>query len=88
MELTPITENEFRKKLKGCGIKYYCKLPSNEIKALLGFCPTKKKNEITDETGSMIFESINQAAIECKIPNPSSIVYALNNKKTFNKKKI
>ena len=44
MELTPITENEFRKKLKGCGIKYYCKLPSKEIKALLGFCPTQKKN--------------------------------------------
>ena len=42
MELTPITETEFRKKLKGCGISYYSRLPSIEIKALLGFCPTRK----------------------------------------------
>ena len=27
MGLTPITEMEFRKKLKGCGIKYYSALP-------------------------------------------------------------
>ena len=27
MGLTPITEKEFRKKLKGCGIKYYSSIP-------------------------------------------------------------
>ena len=32
MALTPITEREFRKKLKGCGIKYYSALPTKELK--------------------------------------------------------
>ena len=41
MELTPITETEFKKKIKGCGIKYYSKIPKSELKALLGFCPKK-----------------------------------------------
>ena len=54
MELTPITETEFRKKLKGCGISYYSRMPSIELKALLGFCPTRKAKrniEISDEFG-------------------------------------
>ena len=42
MELTPINDFEFQKKLKGCGIKYYSKMPRTELKALLGFCPTRK----------------------------------------------
>ena len=29
MALTTIIENEFRKKLKGCGIKYYSKIPKS-----------------------------------------------------------
>ena len=80
MELTPITETEFRKKLKGCGISYYSRLPSIEIKAL-GFCPTRKakrKIEISDESGfSKTYESANQAAKELQISNPSAIMYAL-----------
>ena len=51
MELTPIKESDFRKKLKGCGIKYYSKIQKTELKALLGFCPTrkpKKSVEISD----------------------------------------
>ena len=42
MELTPITDFDFLKKLKGCGIKYYSKIPRTQLKALLGFCPTTK----------------------------------------------
>ena len=83
MELTPISETEFRKKLKGCGIKYYSRLPKNELKARLGFCPLKKLKrniEISDDFGfSKIFESMTQAARDCEISNPSAIKYALDN---------
>ena len=53
MELTPIKESDFRKKIKGCGIKYYSKIPKTELKAL-GFCPIRKLKrniEISDEFG-------------------------------------
>ena len=80
MELTPITETEFRKKIKGCGISYYSKMPSMELKAL-GFCPTRKAKrniEISDEFGFLkVYESVNQAAKELQISNPSAIMYAL-----------
>ena len=85
MELTPITEIDFFFKLKGCGISYYSKMPSIELKALFGFCPTRiaKRNiEINDEFGfSKVYESVNQAAKELQIPNPSTIMYALYNGK-------
>ena len=42
MELTPITDFDFLKKLKGCGIRYYSKIPRTQLKALFGFCPTTK----------------------------------------------
>ena len=85
MELTPSKESEFRKKLKGCGIKYYWKIQRKELKALLGFCPTikaKRKIEISDEFGfSKVYESLTHAARDCKISNPSAIKYALDNGK-------
>ena len=86
MELTPISETEFRKKLKGCGIKYYSKIPKTELKALLGFCPKRnlKRNiEISDDDGfSKIFESMTQASRDCGISNPSALKYALDNGKS------
>ena len=85
MTLTPITETEFRKKLKGCGIKYYAEIPKTELKALLGFCPKRKLKrniEISDDDGfSKIFESMTQASRDCEISNPSAIKYALDNGK-------
>ena len=84
MELTPINDFDFQTKLKGCGIKYYSKIPRSDLKALLGFCPTRKKKksvEISDESDSRIFESVAQAARDCKISNPSAIKYALDNGK-------
>ena len=42
MELTPIKESEFRKKIRGCGIKNYNQIQKTELKALLGFRPTRK----------------------------------------------
>ena len=45
MGLTPITEMEFRKKLKGSGIKYYSKIPKKELRTawfLLNPQTTKK----------------------------------------------
>ena len=72
--------------MKGCGIKYYSKIPKTELKALLGFCPTrklKKSVEISDEFGfSKIYESLTQASRDCGISNPSAIKYALDNEKS------
>ena len=86
MELTPITDFDFLQKLKGCGIKYYSKIPRTQLKALLGFCPTTKtKRKI--EIESKIFESVAEAARKCEI-STSAVKYALDHKKTFNKKKI
>ena len=85
MELTPIKDSEFQKKINGCGIKYYSKIQNTELKALLGFCPTrkaKKSVEISDEFGfSKVYESANQAANDCGISNPSAIMYALYHEK-------
>ena len=67
MGLTPITGMEFRKKLKGSGIKYYSALPKKELKERLGFCSTHKPQ--------------SNAAKECEISNASAIKYALDNGK-------
>ena len=86
MELTPISETEFRKKLKGCSLKYYCKIPKTELKARLGFCPIRKLKrniEISDDFGfSQIFESLTKALRDCGISNPSALKYALDNGKS------
>ena len=85
MELTPISETEFRKKLKGCGIKYYSKIPKKELKERLGFCSTYKPQrsiEVSDDDGfSQIFRSMTKAARDCGISNPSALKYALDNGK-------
>ena len=84
MELQPINDEDFQKKLKGCGIKYYSKIPRSELKAKLGFRSTRtyrKPVEVADENESKIFTSITQAAEYFQIPNPCAIKYALDNKK-------
>ena len=81
MELTPITDFDFLQKLKGCGIKYYSKIPRTQLKALLGFCPTTKtKTKIEIDGSDKIFESVAEAARKCEI-FASSIKYALDHKK-------
>ena len=96
MTLIPITENDFRKKVKGCGIKYYNKVPKAELKAFLGYCPTRKPKtpvEISDEFGfSKVYESITEAGVDCGVP-ASTLKYALDNgkpsfKRRSDKKKI
>ena len=78
MELTPITDFDFLKKLKGCGIRYYSKIPRTQLKAL-GFCPTTKtKRKI--EIESKIYESVAEAARQCEI-STSAVKYALDHKK-------
>ena len=85
MGLTPITEKNFRKKLKGCGIKNYSLIPKKELKEKLGFCSKNKpqrKVEISDDYGfSGIFQSMANAAKVCQIPNASTIKYALDRNK-------
>ena len=82
MELTSITEREFRKKLKGSGIKYYSALPKKELKERLGFCSTHKPQrsiEVSDDDGfSQIFRSMTNAAKECEISNASALKYAID----------
>ena len=80
MELTPITDFDFLQKLKGCGIKYYSKIPRTKLKALLGFCPTTKTKRKIEIDGSKIFESVADAARKCEISNPSVLKYALDHK--------
>ena len=79
MVLTPITEREFRKKLKGCGIKYYSSIPKKELKKQLGFCPTLKiqrKVKISDDNGfSQIFQSMANAAKICSLKCVSIKIY-------------
>ena len=63
MELIPISEKEFRKVVKGCGIKYRNKIPGENLKAMLGYCPIIKhrKVEITDESGFYkVFNSLTK----------------------------
>ena len=85
MGLIPITEKNFRKKLKGCGIKNYSLIPKKELKEKLGFCSKNKpqrKVEISDDYGfSGIFQSMANAAKVCQIPNASTIKYALDRNK-------
>ena len=92
MELTPITEMEFRKKLKGCGIKYYSSLPKKELKERLGFCSTHKpqrKVEISDDDGfSQIFRSMTNTAKECEISNASALKYAFDNEKKHSREDL
>ena len=83
MELTPITDFDFLKKLKGCGIRYYSKIPRTQLKALFGFCPTtktKRKIEIKDGSDLKIFESVAEASRKCEI-STSAVKYALDHKK-------
>ena len=86
MGLTPITEKNFRKKLKGCGIKNYSLIPKRELKEKLGFCPIRKlhrKVEISDDYGfGEIFQSMSNAAKVCQISDPSVIKQALDKKRT------
>ena len=86
MELSPITDFDFQKKLKGCGIKYYNKIPRTQLKALFGFCPTTKTKRKIEIDGSKIFESVAEAAQKCEI-FASSIKYALDHKKSFIKRR-
>ena len=91
MELTPISEKEFRKVPKGCGIKYRNKIPSQELKAKLGYCPLSKnrKVEISDETGfCKVYNSLKKAVEDCGISNSSTIKYALDNDKPSIKRRL
>lgn len=51
--LIPIRTKEFREVVKGCEIKYRNKIPSKELKAMLGYRPLgkRRKVEVSLETG-------------------------------------
>jgi hypothetical protein len=88
--LIPISEKEFRKVAKGCGIKYRNKIPSKELKAMLGYCPLYKlrKVEIRDETGfCKVFDTTKQGAIESGISSQSVMKYAIDHERNFVKRR-
>ena len=89
-QLLPISTKDFREIAKGCGIKYRNKIPSKELKEMLGYCPLKNKRkvEVSDETGfRKEYQSLGEAAKDCGISNSSAIKYALDNQRNFIKRR-
>ena len=71
IHLKPMSEKEFREIAKGCGIKYRNKIPSRELKAMLGFRPLNNRMvEIRDEEGNCnLYDNMRRAAIENGLSN-------------------
>ena len=86
--LTPISEKEFRKVVKGSGIRYRNKIPSSELKAMLGFKPIEKKKpvEMREDGEFESFESMTEAGREFGI-TAASIKYALDHGREFIKRR-
>ena len=80
IHLKPISEKEFREIAKGCGIKYRNKIPSRELKAMLGYRPLNNRMvEITDEEGNCnLYDNMRRAAIENGLSNSSVIKYVID----------
>lgn len=73
---------DFRKVVKGCGLKYRNKVLRKALQAMLGYCPqgaTAMKVEISDETGfCQVFSNMKEAAETSGISNGSAIKLALS----------
>ena len=71
IHLKPISEKEFREIAKGCGIKYRNKIPSRELKPMLGYRPLNNRMvEIRDEEGNCkVYDNMRWAAIENGLSN-------------------
>ena len=68
--LIPISAKEFREVAKGCGIKYRNKIPSKELKAMLGYRPLDKRRkvEVRDKTGfCKTCDTIMEAVKDCEL---------------------
>ena len=89
IDLKPISEKEFREIAKGCGIKYRNKIPSRELKAMLGYRQLNNRMvEIRDEEGNCkVYDNIRQAAIESGLSNSSVIKYAIDHGKSYVKRR-
>ena len=89
IHLKPISEKEFREVAKGCGIKYRNKIPSRELKAMLGYRPLNNRMvEIRDEEGNRaIFDNMQRAAIESGLSNTSVIKYAIDHGRSYVKRR-
>ena len=89
IHLKPISEKEFREVAKGCGIKYRNKIPSRELKAMLGYRPLNNRMvEIRDEEGNReIFDNLRRAAIESGLSNTSVIKYAIDHGTSYVKRR-
>jgi len=88
--LTPISEKEFRKVVRGSGIGYRNKIPSSELKAMLGYRPIERKKRVEMREDGDIhftrFESMTEAGKQFGI-TAASIKYALDHEREFIKRK-
>ena len=84
--LIPIRTKEFREVVKGCEIKYRNKIPSREMKAMLGYRSWTKRRmvEVSDETGfCKAYDTIKEAVIDCGVSSSSAIQYAIDHERPF-----
>lgn len=82
----PKCTKEFREVAKGCGIKYKYKIPSKELKAVLGYRPLNKRRKVegSEEVGfCKVYDSIKEAGKNRGISNSSAIKYAIDNDRPF-----
>ena len=88
IHLKPISAKEFREIAKGCGIKYRNKIPSRELKAMLGYLLNNRMVEIRDEEGnSKVYDNMRRAAIEDGLSNLSVIKYAIDHGRSYVKRR-
>ena len=80
-----ISEREFREIAKGCGTKYRNKIPSMDLKAMLGYRPLNNRMaEIRDEEGNCkVYDNMRRAAIESGLSNSSVIKYAIHHGRSY-----
>ena len=89
--LIPISAKQFREVSKGCGIKYRNKIPSKELKAMLGYRPLgkRRKVEVSLETGFWkTYDTTMEAVEDFKNSHSSAIKYVIDHERPFIKRRM
>ena len=89
--LIPISAKQFREVSKGCGIKYRNKIPSKELKAMLGYRPLgkRRKVEVSLETGFWkTYDTTMEAVKDFKNSHSSAIKYVIDHERPFIKRRM
>ena len=89
--LIPISAKQFREVSKGCGVKYRNKIPSKELKAMLGYRPLgkRRKVEVSLETGFWkTYDTTMEAVKDFKNSHSSAIKYVIDHERPFIKRRM